>query len=337
MKFALISADGSHRVKFRMNGETSDCTSFMNWIDVWGGMHFSFSKLREEDSSYLKQFDVVMMSGHPSYIQDIIKIAGMLKDSQAISMFYPEGSWQLYDNSIRGFHMEYYDAWRACDVLSIAEEDKRGYYESFVGKETVVRFIHVPMSPEMEMGNFFVSRTHKSMRVMVYGDNNPNHPLVAIAAASRVVGDVTTVEFGGCENQVSQLFPSLRMLKAPKMAQNPFLRNLGRTIVHFYPTEWIGTNRQVVSCAAVGTPCVGSYLSHTQQRLFPNLSAAPHDVDEMVSKAKFVMESDVRYDFIARRAFKEAVDFYGLEPTKKRFLNAVEDAVKIKNKSRVPV
>ena len=338
MKFAIISADGTHKKGFTINPEQGDATSFFNWIDVLGGVHLSFLALREEDNSYLKDFDVIMMSGHLNHLTDIIRIAEYLKDSKTITMFYPEGSAQLYDNSINGFHREFYDAWNACDILSIAEEDKIGYYKAFIRSETIVRFVHVPLRHEMEMGDFMRPWSQKKKEVaIVYGDNNPNHPMIAMACAKMAGMDAVLVDSDrGKLRDIMSVFPSMRFASTTKLAQYPFLRVLSEAGISFYPTEWIGTARHQISCAVTGTICIGNHDSHTQRRLYPDwLSFDIYDVDGMVSAAKRIMASEMEYDSVSETAF-EKVQFYNLKNTMKRFTSAIHDAKNVKHKVSVP-
>ena len=342
MKFALISADASHGNQFVINPEEGDATSFMNWVDVWKGYHFNFTKILA-DIDVLKNFDVVMMSGHPSHIVDIIKIAKFLKDTDAVSMFYPEGSVQLYDNSINGFHREYYDAWRACDIFSMAEEDKESYYKSFVTSDTIVSFIHVPLRAEMETGRFIIPHIQKVYNLsVVYGDNNPIHPLIAIACSAKLGMDVilADVDRDGKLVDIKNLFPNTNFNVVSKLSQYAYLRLLGHSGVHFYPTEWIGTARENISCAITGTPCIGSRESHTQRRLYPEwLAFSPYDVAGIIDAAKRIFSnSGHEYRDVAANAFKEA-QFYNLENTKRRFSRAVERAQSAKQsrKAVMPV
>lgn len=336
MRFALISSDPAHMVRYRIDPERGDATSFLNWIDVWQGFQFNFGKLNEEGYDVLRNFDVVMMSGNPYYVSSISVIARFLKDTSAVSMFWPEGSLQLYDNSINGFHREYYDAWNACDVVSSAEEDKLGYYRAFIRSEAIVRFIHVPVREEMERGEFMIPRIHKDRkRCVVYGDNNPNHPMVALAAAARMGMDVMGVDIDrGKSDGIMSFFPGMKIMNFTKISTYPFLRLLGRSFIHFYPTEWIGTAREQVSCAVAGTPCIGNHDSHTQRRLFPDLGCDIYDVDRMVELAERLSSDESFYDYVAARAFEGSL-FYGIQATKKRFAAAVEDARRIKNRTAV--
>jgi hypothetical protein len=338
MKFALVSQDPKHRTRFWINPEEGDATSFFNWVDVWQGFHFSYEPLRG-DCSALKEFDVVMFSGNPHNFKDIIQIAHALKDTDTVTMFYPEGSTQLYDYSINGFDPVIYEAWNACDILSMAEEDKAAYYQSFIRSETLVRFIHVPLRAEMEQGVFFTPPIHKSRKLtLVYGDNNPNHPLIAIACAARCGLDVVGIDIdrGGKLQQLQAMFPAVAFLSYDKLAQYPFLRMLCRTFVHIYPTEWIGTARQQIACAVVGTPCIGNRNSHTQQRLFPELGVSIYDVETICAHIRRLLDDPAWYQAVAQRAW-EQLPFYGLAATKQRFLQAVDAARQIKQKVQVAV
>lgn len=337
MKFALVSTHNVHAARIRINPEDGDGTSFINWVNILDGFHFSFDRLREEGLSVLNGFDVVMMSGHLNYIKDIVEIATALKDTNAVSMFFPEGSAQLYENSIRGFHKEYYDAWNACDIIAAVEEDKLAYYRAFVTKETLVRFIHVPVTHDMEAGAFLIPRHHKNGSVVVYGDNNPNHPLTAMACA-RLISAVPVV---GVEmsrqnaEEIEAILPGLKIMYSGKMSQNQFLRTLGRSMIHFYPTEWIGTARQQISCAAVGTPCIGNHDSHTQRRLFPELGCDIYDVDRMVELANRLLIDDKFYNELVRRAF-DKMQHYNLDNSRRRFFQAWEAACDMK-RARTPL
>ena len=326
MRFALLSADPTHGKRFWINPEEGDATSFMNWVNVWKGYHFNFDETMK-DISFLKDYDVVMMSGHPGHLAHIRQISDYLRPTDTVTMFYPEGSTQLYGESINHFHRETYDAWNACDVVSSAEEDKESYYQAFLRSRTVVRFIHVPMREEMEAGYFFIPLIHKHRRMsLVYGDNNPNHPLIAIACSARMGMEVLGIEIDrGKLQEIKDMFPGTTFYSSSKVGQYPFLRALGRCLLQFYPTGWIGTARQQISCAVAGTPCIGNHDSHTQRRLFPELGADIYDVDRMCSLANMLRSDPEFYEHVTRQAFK-ASKFYGLEPTKARFLEAVDAA-----------
>lgn len=333
MKFALITADPSHKKTFRINPENGDATSFMQWVYIFGGIHLSYDALRTEDNEYLKNFDVVMMSGHLNYMTDVIRIAKFLKDSEAISIFYPEGSAQLYDNGINGFHPEYYEAWRACDILSIVEEDKYDYYRSFINiDETIVSFIHVPMTAEMSASAFFLPRGQKRNSVLIYGDNNPNHPMIALAAVNElnknnsykeIEYDVVGVETR--DAPVDRIFPDVKIRHNSKSGQYQFLRALAKTIVNFYPTEWIGTARHQISCAVTGTPCIGNKDSHTQKRLFPKLGVGIYEIDKMVELAEKLIGETGFYHEVTEYALN-AVRYYDYGNTVRRFMNTVDNA-----------
>src|SRR3990167_2737139 len=336
MKFALISSDPHNAVQFKINPEQGDATSFMNWVDVWKGYHFFYEDVKK-DMSFLKEYDDVMMSGNPYYMTLITDIAKFLKDSNTVTIYYPEGSLQLYDNSINGFHKEYYDTWNACDVVSSAEEDKIPYYKSFIRGDTIVRFIHVPLREQMESGEFFIPISNKDKKTcVIYGDNNPNHPMVALACAAKLGINVIGVDIDrGKMDAIKNYFPNTSFKLYDKLPTYPFLRILGRTAIHFYPTEWIGTARQQISCAVSGTICIGNRDSHTQKRLFPGLGYDIYDIDGMVSIAKSILQNDNLYHYLSVEAFNSA-KFYSEGNTKARFEEAVESARKIK-RSRILV
>lgn len=334
MRFALVSQDPAHGAQFRINPNEGDATGFMNWVDVWKGYHFSFGKLRE-DKSILRQFDVVMFSGNPHNFQDIIDICEFLKPYKVVTIFYPEGSAQLYDNTINSFSPIIYEAWNACDIFSVAEEDKLDYYRAFLSSGTIARFIHVPMREEMDAGIFFTPQNLKDKNVaLVYGDNNPNHPLIAIAAATSRHLDIVAVDADrGKAAGLQKVFPNTRFAHYPKLGAYPFLALMSRCFVSFYPTEWIGTARHQISCAVTGTPCIGNHDSHTQRRLFPTLGCDIYNVRMMGDYFDRLRKPEY-YDQVADYA-REQVQFYSLGNTKARFMSAVNEAIKIKESKKV--
>lgn len=322
LRFALVTADSVNGVKLQMNGEFDDCTSFLNWLMIWDGVLYSFETM-EKDFSPLFNYDVVMFSGQPSYLTTIIKIANALK-GKVVTMFLPEGDVSLYDqHGINSFSPTIYEAWNSVDILAIMEEDKVSYYKSLTS--SLVKFIHVPIDKKMEEGIFRTPNYKKTEHILVYGDNNPNGVLTAIAVSKMIDRPIKTVCIDiGKVKRLRELF-GLRIGAAfTKIAQYPFLRLLGSCWLHIYPTRWIGSSRESIACAVARTPCIGSNRSHTQNRLFPKLSCDPYDVDKMVELGKRLYSDLEFYDEVVNYAW-DNVGFYNMEVTKKRFMDAYEE------------
>ena len=327
MRFALVTADPKHHIRFRIDGEAGDVTSFMQWVHWWNGEHLSYAGVMADGLASLAAYDVVMLSGHPGHLADIITIGAALRDTDTVTMFWPEGAVQLVDNSIHGLHAETYLAWRACDIVSVAEADKVAYYEAFVDPTaTLVRFIHVPLTPGMVTGEFWVPRHRKEPFVVVYGDNNPNHPAIAVACARQLGWPVVGVAMDAGKVRVLEtIFPNVAVTPMTKLSAHAYLRLLGRSAVHVYPTEWIGTAREPLACAVVGTPCIGSAGSHMQQACWPALAYPIYDIPGMVAAARRLLTEPAWYEVCTQRAFR-AAQFYSLELTRGRFMAAVDEA-----------
>lgn len=325
MKFALVTADPSNNVKFKINGENCDCTGFMNWIHVWDGVLYSFMEMGK-DCSVLFEYDCVMFSGHPSYMQELVNIANKLK-RKVVTMFLPEGDVSLYDQyGINSFNKIVYDAWNACDILASMEEDKIPYYSSLT--KSLVKFIHVPIDENMANGLFRVPYEHKSDEIIVYGDNNPNCPVTVFGVVGKINKSVTTVCIDPLKaNQMAELFGVKINRQLSKVGQYPFLRLLARTKIHIYPTRWIGSSRQSIACAIAGTPCIGTDRSHTQRKLFPKLACDIYDVDKMIDLSLKLYRDKDFYNEIVNYAW-EYLSFYNMESTKLRFINAYNEIKK---------
>ena len=322
MKFALVTADSANNVKFKMNGESDDCTGFMNWISIWDGVLYSFQEMRK-DCSVLFNYDCVMFSGNPAYIQDLVDIAIKLK-GKVVTMFLPEGDVSLYDQyGINSFSRVIYDAWNSCDILASMEEDKISYYSILT--KSLVKFIHVPIDNRMEIGEFRTSNQRKTSEIMIYGDNNPNCPITAFGIAGKLNKPVFSVCIDPIKlQQISELFDVKIPTQTSKLGQYPFLRMLGRCWISIYPTRWIGSSRQSIACAVARTPCIGTDRSHTQRRLFPKLACDIYDVNKMIDLANRLYNDLQFYDEVVDYAWDQ-VKFYNMENTKKRFMDAYNE------------
>ena len=322
-RFALVTADSANCVKFKMNGERDDCTGFMNWLSVWDGILFSFDEMKK-DFSILNNFEVVMFSGHPYYLSLITTMALALK-GKVVTIFLPEGDVSQYDKyGINSFASEVYEAWNAVDVIASMEEDKIPYYKSLT--DSLVKFIHVPLDEKMERGLFRVANADKTEHILIYGDNNANAPLTAIAVSRLLDKPIHVVCIDEVKvDKIKKLWGVKIDYVLGKMAQYPFLRLLGKCWLHIYPTRWIGSSRESIACAVARTPCIGTDRSHTQRRLFPKLSCDPYDIEKMVALGKRLYTDLEFYDEIVNYAW-DNVNFYNLENTKKRFIEAYEEA-----------
>lgn len=299
----------------------------MSWVEVWKGRHYAFQVVRD-DWSVLKNHKVVVFSGHPQYMLDIVKIAKDLK-GKVVTAFLPEGDVSLYDQfGIQSFQTAVYEAWNACDVVIAFEEDKVEYYRSLTSSR--VEFVHVPIDESMSRGEFFVPRFDKQRFMVVYGDNNPNGPLTAMAVANRLAWPIRTVCIEEAKTKEwNRLFGTQVQIALPKLPQYEYLSLLGKSMIHVYPTRWVGSSREPIACAIAGTPCVGSSYSHTMRRLWPELCADPFDVKRMVELVDR-LENDLDfYRETVMYAWRQ-LPFYGLSETKKRFmLSAFPELVEV--------
>lgn len=325
-KFALVTADKANSIKIKMRGDRDDCTGFMNWLDIWDGVHYSFDAMKN-DFSPLFNYDCVMMSGHPYYLSEIITISSALK-GKAVTIFLPEGDVSQYDLSgINSFNPTYYKALRSIDIVAIMEEDKVPFYSLLTS--SLVRFIHVPIDARMAEGKFFIPRERKDKYILVYGDNNPNCPTTVFALAAKLDKPIVTVVVSPeLLTDIRQTFNVTVNFTFGKLGQYPFLELLGKSRIHIYPTRWIGSAREPIACAVAGTPCIGSDRSHTQRRLFPKLACDIYDVTKMLELANKLYNDNAFYDEIVGYAWKQ-LPFYNMENTKKRFTDAYEEVRKL--------
>lgn len=321
-RFAIVSADKSNGIQFRMHGERDDCTGFLNWINIWNGVHFSYDEM-SKDSSILLNFDCVMLSGNPRYLVDLISITTFLKH-KVVTMFLPEGDISLYDmQGINSFNKEIYECYKSCDIICSMEEDKISYYELFTN--SLIKFIHVPIDENMEKGLFRNAISDKEQFTVVYGDNNPNCPVTVFAVLAKInKASISVCIHPDICHEITRLFGTQINTNYSKVGQYPYLRMLAKSWLHIYPTRWIGSAREQIACAVAGTPCIGSDKSHTQKRLFPKLACDIYDAKTMIDLAnKLYIDMDF-YNEVRDYSWK-ALSFYSMENTKKRFMDAYSE------------
>lgn len=319
-KFALVTADTRNNCQIGFNGEVSDCTSFMSWQWIWNGVHFSYDDMAK-DSSPLLNFKIVMFSGNPGYFKELYNILDRL-NNKVITIFLPEGDISFYDmKGINSFSRIIYDIWNKVNVIFSMEEDKIPYYNLFT--KTPAVFVHVPLDAKMESGVFRYDVNDKKPNILVYGDNNPNCPVTVYGIAKRLEKQVITVCIDKFKSkELDELFGTETIANFPKIGQYIFLRLLGRSWIHFYPTRWIGSAREPIACAVAGTPCIGSDRSHTQKRLFPKLACDIYDAEKMIKLGEKLYQNLDFYKEVVDYAW-EQVKFYNMENTIKRFMDAV--------------
>ena len=316
-KVALVTSDSGIKAgeTFKMNVETDDCTSYYYWVEIWRGHHYNYEYLKGKDCTELLKYKAVILQGE--YLEDLVKIARFLK-GKVVTMLWPE--YVLGNTFQSSFTKEEYEAWKEVDVIMNWEEHTGSCYTTLSG--TPSHFVYVPVREAMAAGEFLVAPENKTDEFVVYGDNNPTNPAFAIGVAKRLGKSIITVKIDELiRESIKKLFEVNISGIFYKLPTYPYLRLLGKSKVHVYPNSRLGTNREQVSCACVGTPCIGNALSHTQKRLFPKLGCDVRDMDTMVDLAKKLFEDKEFYKEIVEYAWK-GVQFYNLENTKRRFMEA---------------
>ena len=89
LKVCLVTAhawDG----KFDKINIGNDFWNMYYWMLLLDAQHYSFATVAK-DISILNGYDVVILDGHPAYMNQIIEIAEKLK---SITIFYPEGDYR---------------------------------------------------------------------------------------------------------------------------------------------------------------------------------------------------------------------------------------------------
>lgn len=103
-------------------------------------------------------------------------------------------------------------------------------------------------------------------------------------------------------------------------------RIMGEKVV-YDPNPYHTYGRNGVELACWGTPVVGSDRVFSYKKLFPELCCDPYDFDETMKRFDIVFNQPEKMKEIMERAYKE-VEYFNYENSKKRFLDALDIAIK---------
>jgi len=315
LKFAIVSAD-SFCGPMRAGGGDFCMYDWSRMFEIC--YHYSASYL-SNNFSELDKYDLVFLTGHTGYLPNCKFIA---ENTKAKTIWFPEGDVSLYNDR---FNFDaYIGSWDACSMIGIVEEDKIPFYQALT--KSKVFFMHVPIQEDLINGLFYKDLSQKNNDILIYGDNNPNNPVVAFAVAKLLNKPIsTTVIPEEAINFIKNRYNISVSRASGKISQIEYLANwVSNSRVMLYPTRWIGTARQNISGAMCGTPVVGNRDSHTQKRLFPKLGTYIYDIEGMCELVNRLYEDPVFYKENVDYA-REAVKFYSEENALNRLLQAYEE------------
>lgn len=317
LKFALVTACPSNGpIDTVMHGDFWNMYYWMRLFNV--NYHYCYNDLKDNYAE-LDKYDVVMFSGDSAYIE---KISYLASKTKAITIWFPEGDISLYHEArFGGISQTIYQAMNACSVVAVVEEDKVNFWQSLLYKP--VRFLHIPVPDGIIRGGFRVGEFLKTQDILIYGDNNPNNPIVPVSVAKMLKRPVAITQLTDSEiNCIRNYFGVAVTRSSPKVGQFEYLRDwVAPSRIMIYPTRWIGTARQVISGAACGTPVIGNRDSHTQKRLFPMLGVYNYDLDRIMELATRLYEDVDFYKDCCSYAFRE-LEFYSVKNAVNRFIDA---------------
>lgn len=313
---------------FMSNEATGDTWNMYNWQRIFNGYHYGYDSLKDKSPSELDKYDIAILSGHPAHLDELTRLA---EGTKAVTVFFPEGDISLYHD--KAVYPETYMAWNACSIVGIVEEDKIPFYSALTHRP--VRFLHVPVPNHLLGGAYFAGNKLKNDDILVYGDNNPNNPIIAFAVA-RVMGiPLACVEIPENTVEFIKSYFGIKVTRhCGKMSQDDFLKLwMAPSRISIYPTRWIGTARQCISAAICGTPIIGTRDSHTQRRLFPELCAYNYDTETICKMVHRLYSDEKFYNDCRNYAFHNAL-FYGETEAVKRMIEAYETAKAKKSGAR---
>lgn len=317
LKVAMVTADTRDGYITELMG---DSWNMYYWLYLTKGMQYWFESERLKDNE-LDKYDVVIFSGYPYYFKKIQELA---KQTKAVTIFFPEGDISLYGD--KGIFKDYWETIDACSAYGSAEEDKIDYFRIML-THAKPYFMHIPIPTEWcngSMRNYNLAS--KSKNILIYGDNNPNNPTVAVAVARLLNRPIWTNVIGPEDINYIKNVLKVEVPKADgKMSQDEYMAMRVRfSWLMVYPTRWIGTGRQVITGAVCGTPVIGSRDSHTQNRLFPELACANYDMKKMTFLAEKLFDDEKYYRKVCDYAL-DNMRFYSVENALQRLIKIYEE------------
>lgn len=314
MKFAVISCAN-------FNGKYKKPTyDIFNWCYVLDAMHYYVLDIRD-NISVLNNYDVVIFLDVDRYLDNAIQIC---QECTCKTVFFPEGTIQIYLKMPFDHQKLFYELLQSVDLIGAAEENMVDWYETVFS--TKAFFMHIPITDDFIKGSY--RNMPKRDVVMVccnLGMDQERHKtnLITSLGILRKLGKKCIL----CDVQKEQI-PFFKEKMGVNVVScvgrasvDEYLKGMRQSVCLLAPSAIIGTSRNAIAGAAVGTPVIGNRDSHTQQRLWPALGTYIYDTEEMISLVNQLYEQKDFYNQCCDYAFEE-LQFYSTENAKKRFMDA---------------
>lgn len=321
MKFCMVSGLDFNG---KFTGKHQDC--IFDWVTVFDGVHRSNISIRD-NLAEMNEYDVVLLVDADRYLEDAIKIA---EDCTCKTVWCAEGTIGRYMALPFAHWKLFHHLLQRVDLIGAFEEDRIPWYRS-LWPDTKVFFMHTPASDELLSGRLRSREKVKVDRILVccnlgFGPPHVRTNLITSLGVIRRIGRPCLL----CEIQEEHArfiakemdIPNLSFIVRVHYAKY-MTRIIGPSVMLLNPSDLIGTSRNAIVGAGIGTPVIGNMHSHTQQRLFPELGAYIYDTEKMVELASRLYEGGQFYREICDRAL-EAAQYYSRENARRRFEEALE-------------
>lgn len=104
----------------------------------------------------------------------------------------------------------------------------------------------------------------------------------------------------------------------------PYMEKLSECLVGL--EDWYaGGSRFTIECAISGTPVVGSENALSLKILSPELTCKNGDVNCLVEKASLLINDEHLYTSLSKKIRKTALNYFGEEETRKRFMKMIDE------------
>ncbi len=319
MKLCMVSG-----ADFDGNFVSGHMDCMFDWVSVFNGVHRSIASIKE-DIHQLDEYDVVMLVDADRFLDDANNIA---LECSCKTIFVPEGTIYRHLRTPFGNYEKFHRLLQNVDLIGAVEEDRIPWYESIW--DTKVFFMHTPASDRLLSGNIKEKVKVKLERILICCNLGFGEPYTQTNLPTSLgIVKKTGKEALLCEippDHAKFMVKEFGIEKIRYMGRSPYLfymqEVIGPSKLLLNPSELIGTSRNAIVGAAVGTPVIGNMHSHTQQRLFPDLCSYIYDTNKMVDLVNRLYEDPIFYKDVCDRAFEE-VQYYSKANAKKRFEEAV--------------
>lgn len=306
-------------------------TGLYGWLKAFNGDIVSFDDMDKKALEYYDIVHVNMIAWHASMPLMLRNMLG--NDSSTLLTANVDYSIEMIPSlfGYKGHDLgNVSDSLRACDVVFCQESRQKEMFEAMTKRH--INLIPHPCNVEFIKGVYTPPETRKKEIACMFHKCHPDTIVWHWLALNYNYEPYKSILYGMRKLSTNRMtygkFDRVEeVMKFPK-----FIDELSKSYIAIDLYQMHVFGRFVIDCAALGIPVVGSHYVDAMDKLFPKLKVDPFDLRAIRRKINRLLK-DKKYYNEHREYAEQHVDYYSLDNSVKRFMEAIENARKEKEKT----